>query len=424
MLLVAAGLALGCGGESLNEPDPNNPQEPNNPDVPALPARTDLGTLGGESSYAYDINDNGVVVGESQTSDGTYRGFRWTLDGGLQPLPPLPGDRASRALAVANDNRPLGESIAEDGTSRPVLWTADGTGEELAIPSLAGAQLTPNDRNTDGTVVGDALFAESSDALAHAWVWSSATGLTDLAGQLEVQYESYASAVSTAGHVVGTVGAGLWRAYLWSPQGGARSLGVPGAAPERTEVTAQAVNSGGQVVGWARLLPPETDELPPPEPPFPTFGSHAYVWSEGAGFTLLPAFAGDVPSEAVASDLNDRGDVVGSAIQPGGEAITAVAWPRGGAIVPLNGQDLNPSVALAVNANGVAAGWTSTSSEGADRATVWNITLAAPLTARLGQPEAPVRERIRPRSGTAACLQRGNLITRGRLADCVEGRRN
>ena len=109
MLLVASCLAVGCGGDSLNEPGPNNPQEPNNPDVPALPARTDLGTLGGESSYAYDINDNGIVVGESQTSDGTYRGFRWTLDGGLQPLPPLPGDRASRALAVANDNRPLGE---------------------------------------------------------------------------------------------------------------------------------------------------------------------------------------------------------------------------------------------------------------------------------------------------------------------------
>jgi uncharacterized membrane protein len=188
-------------------------------------------------------------------------------------------------------------------------------------------------------------------------------------------------------------------------------------------VTAQAVNGGGQVAGWARLLPPETDEVPPPEPPFPTFGSHAYVWSEGAGFTLLRGFADDVPSEAVASDLNDRGDVVGSAIQPGAEAITAVAWPRGGAIVPLNGQDLNTSVALAVNGNGAAAGWTSTSSEGADRATVWNITLAAPLTARLAQPEAPVRERIRS-SGTAACLKPGRLISRGRLADCVEDRSN
>lgn len=424
MLLVASWLAVGCGGDSLNEPDPNNPQEPNNPDVPGLPARTDLGTLGGESSYAYDINDNGIVVGESQTSDGTYRGFRWTLDGGLQPLPPLPGDRASRALAVANDNRPLGESIAEDGTSRPVLWMSDGTAEELAIPLLSGAHLTPNDRNTDGTVVGDALFEESPDALAHAWVWTSTTGLTDLSAQLEVQYESYAAAVGTAGHVVGTLGAGLWRGYVWSPQGSARSLGVPGGAPDRTEVTAQAVNSGGQVAGWARLLPPETDEVPLPEPPFPTFGSHAYVWSEGAGFALLPGFAGDIPSEAVASDLNDRGDVVGSAIQPGGEAITAVAWPRGGAIVPLNGQDLNPSVALAVNGNGVAAGWTSTSSEGADRATVWNITLAAPVTARLAQPDTPVRERTRTRSGTAACLERENLISKARLADCVEGRSN
>ena len=420
--LVACCLALSCSGDSLNEPEPNNPQDPEHPDVPALPARTDLGTLGGESSYAYDVNDAGVVVGAAQTADGGFRGFRWTPGGELQALAPLAGDRESRAVAVASDNIVLGLSIAEDGASRPVLWAADGTVEALALPSVGGAQLTPNDRNAQGTVVGDALFAESADALAHAWVWSAASGLTDLADQLEVQYESYASAVGSGGHVVGTMGAGLWRAYRWSPQGGARSLGVPGAAPERTEVTAQAVNGGGQVAGWARLLPPETDEAPPPEPPFPTFGSYAYVWSEAAGFTLLPAFGADVPSEAIASDLNDRGDVVGSAIQPGEEAITAVAWPRSGAIVPLNGGDQNPSVALAVSGNGVAVGWTSTSGDGADRATVWNIDLAAPATARLVRPDASVRPRVPSRSGTAACLERDRRLSKTRLADCVEGR--
>jgi probable HAF family extracellular repeat protein len=422
VVLVACCFVLSCSGDSLNEPDPNTPQNPENPEVPALPARTDLGTLGGESSYAYDVNDAGVVVGAAQTADGGFRGFRWTRGGELQALGPLAGDRESRAVAVASDNTVLGISIAEDGTARPVLWAADGAVEALALPAVSGAQLTPNDRNAQGTVVGDALFAESADALAHAWVWSAASGLTDLSDQLEVQYESYASAIGDGGHVVGTMGAGLWRAYRWSAQGGAQGLGVPGAAPERTEVTAQGVNGGGQVAGWARLLPPETDPTPPPEPPFPTFGSHAYVWSDAAGFTLLAAFGTDVPSEAIASDLNDRGDVVGSAIQPGEEAITAVAWPRSGAIVPLNGGDLNPSVALAVNSNGVAVGWTSTSGDGADRATVWNIALAAPATARLVRPNASVRPRVPPRSGTAACLERERLLSKARLADCVEGR--
>jgi probable HAF family extracellular repeat protein len=37
----------------------------------------DLGTLGGANSVARDINDSGVVVGESTTADGTTRGFRW-----------------------------------------------------------------------------------------------------------------------------------------------------------------------------------------------------------------------------------------------------------------------------------------------------------------------------------------------------------
>jgi probable HAF family extracellular repeat protein len=432
ILLFIACLALGCGGDSLNEPDPNNPQEPNNPpdpnnpDVPTpLPARTDIGTLGGESSYAYDINDDGVVVGAAQTADGAYRAFRWTLAGGLEPLLPLSGDPESRGIAITGDNTVLGISIAEDGSTRPVLWSSDGAAAELAIPSISGAHLTPNDRNAQGTVVGDALFAENADALAHAWVWSPGGGLVDLADQLEVQFESYASAIAEAGQVTGTLGAGLWRAYLWSPQGGARSLGVPGGAPDRTEVTAQGVNGAGQVAGWARLLQPESDVVPPPEPPFPTFGSHAYVWSEAAGFTLLPAFPGDVPSEAVASDLNDRGDVVGSAIRPGRDEINAVAWPRGSAIVPLNGSDPNPSVALAVNRNGVAAGWTSTSAEGADRATVWNIDLAAPLTARVARPERPtLRGRIAPRSGTAACLRRRDLVSKAQLADCVEGRRD
>src|SRR5687768_4781825 len=46
-----------------------------------------LGTLGGATSTAYDINASGVVVGTSTLSDGTSRAFRWTEGGGMVALP-------------------------------------------------------------------------------------------------------------------------------------------------------------------------------------------------------------------------------------------------------------------------------------------------------------------------------------------------
>jgi probable HAF family extracellular repeat protein len=424
---LVALFAAGCGGDSLTEPQPDDPDDPGQPPPNALPLRTDLGTLGGESSYAYDVNDGGVVVGASQNADGLFHGFRWTVSGGLQPLSPLPGDRESRAVAITADGTVLGISIAAGGATRPVIWAPSGTVEELAIPPITGAQLTPNDRNAQGAVAGDALFTDDPEALVHAWVWSSGAEFTDLASQLEVPFENYAAAINDGGQVVGTLGAGLWRAYVWRPQSGGQTLGVPGTVPDRTQVTAQGVNGDGRVAGWARLLPPEDDADAPPDSPFASFGSYGYVWSEGSGFTLLAGFPGESQSEAVASDLNDRGDVVGSAVPPGGENINAVAWPRGRAVVALNGADVNPSVALAVNNTGIAVGWTSTSAEGADRATVWNIEQAAPLTARMAGRPAAERSGGLPSatSRAAGCLQRRDrLVTRTLLAECLEGRTN
>src|SRR5262245_5455114 len=38
----------------------------------------DLGTLGGNRSYARDINDSGVIVGWADNADGTARAFRYS----------------------------------------------------------------------------------------------------------------------------------------------------------------------------------------------------------------------------------------------------------------------------------------------------------------------------------------------------------
>src|SRR5438128_10677206 len=66
---------------------------------------SDLGTLGGSQSLAWDINDSGQIVGESTTADGETHAFLYT-GGTMTDLAALPfGDpgvrsRTSSARAI------------------------------------------------------------------------------------------------------------------------------------------------------------------------------------------------------------------------------------------------------------------------------------------------------------------------------------
>jgi probable HAF family extracellular repeat protein len=47
----------------------------------------DLGTLGGNASWAWGVSaDGSVVVGYAQNADGQWRAFRWTASGGMEDL--------------------------------------------------------------------------------------------------------------------------------------------------------------------------------------------------------------------------------------------------------------------------------------------------------------------------------------------------
>jgi len=80
-----------------------------------------LGTLGGDWSTAWDVNDHGQVVGYSSIGDRESRAFYWDEENGMIELPTLGGN--SLARAINNDGEIVGYSYDSDGTFYPVKWS-------------------------------------------------------------------------------------------------------------------------------------------------------------------------------------------------------------------------------------------------------------------------------------------------------------
>ena len=87
---------------------------------------TDLGNLGGDGKFfgifASGLNDNGQVVGTSDTAnDASFHGFLWQ-QGHIKDLAPFPGDSYSLGIAIDNNGLVLGVSIDASFNPRAVLW--------------------------------------------------------------------------------------------------------------------------------------------------------------------------------------------------------------------------------------------------------------------------------------------------------------
>ncbi|MBV8726934.1 MAG: DUF3466 family protein [Candidatus Eremiobacteraeota bacterium] len=193
-----------------------------------------LGTLGGNNSFATGSNIFGEVVGWAETSkrDPTcvapqvlgFEAVRWGLEGDAHALPPLGQDPASAATAINDVGSVVGISglcqnaVGALSAEHIVLWK-DGIPHQL--PTLGGsAWNTPMMLNDEGAVVG---FSDrpgdnnGNNFNGHAFLWTSRNGTTDL-GTLAGDAVSYAYSINNRNQIVGqscTPGCASSRAFLY-----------------------------------------------------------------------------------------------------------------------------------------------------------------------------------------------------------------
>jgi probable HAF family extracellular repeat protein len=235
----------------------------------------DLGTLGGSSTMAAGINDQGQAVGSATTMVGYMHAFS-SFGSGLTDLTANPSAQG-QASGINNAGQIAGTQYL-GGQAYATVWS-DGAANiigsagsyAVAINSAGevAGMLVNNGQGTafvaqNGTVIDLGTFAGGS--------WSAAYGLND-AGQ-------------AAGY--GMTANGSFRAFIWTPGQGYTALGTFGGASSY----AMAINNSGAATGNAQTS---------------SGFSHAFL-SNGATMQDLGTLGGIA---SYGYGINDAGNVVG-----------------------------------------------------------------------------------------------------------------
>ena len=324
---------------------------------------TDLGTLGGSESEALGLNDAGQVVGWSLTADGNTRAFLY--DGGTMSDLGTLGGPDSEAHGINNQGQIVGWADVDHDLAHAFLYE-QGQMRDLAPGSKDGSWLEAI--NDAGGAVGGAARGDVAE-VPYRW---DGREFAPLAG-LEKGVGDCVD-INEAGQIVGAVrpAEGVLHVFLWD--GAVQHLPELG----QYECWASGINGAGEIVGQRARGPGDAETSP----------IDVYLWAQGKVRDLT---AETKQGDWSANDLNDAGQIVGSA----GGGTRAILYANGqlhqlSDLLDGAPKGFRPIMAKAINATGMIAGSARTH-DGKTHA-----FLAKPLAASPPPANAPVSQAPSP----------------------------
>lgn len=194
----------------------------------------DLNPFTGVHCSANDVNERGEIVGGGDTGFGDFHAY--LLSAGVSFDLGTLGGNESEALAINRLSQVAGHSRVPGEPVKHAFFVAE-PGRMLDLGTLGGGGTSvAHDVNDQGDVVG---VAETSARQAHAFLWTAADGMRDLAPRGGAA--SVALGINNRREIVG----GSGHAFLWTERTGSVDLETLGG---RTSC-ANDVNDGGYIAG-------------------------------------------------------------------------------------------------------------------------------------------------------------------------------
>ena len=272
----------------------------------------DLGTLGGNNSYAYGINEVGQVTGVSYTENGNFHSFVWQ-DGMMTDLGTVQNGLHYTAQSINDSGKVVGYCDLDDGYMHSFIYDSpDG------IKILEGRMA--RDINNHGQVIinstnGTFIWKDSSmfsipiGGIAindygqvagtfddYAVIYDTISGINVL-GALEGDIQSVAYDINNLGEVVGLSedNKGIHHAFLYDRNGDLLNLIND---PDRYFSFAKAVNDNGYIVG-ASYTPEDQND-------------NGFLWINDMTYYLEDIISYDSDwTSLVPIDINNSDQIVG-----------------------------------------------------------------------------------------------------------------
>lgn len=252
------------------------------------------------NSYANAINDSGQIVGN-------FRGATLWLNNQATLL-----DSSGSAFDINNNGVIAGESRQFNASTRAVIWQNQSISLLGGEPD--GLESTARAINNNGDV-GGAYFSTSGYVRIHApALWSNGQ-LIDLGKLPNFTKQAFVNDLNDFNQIVGTSTntdtPSASRAVIWQ-NGLVASLGTLGGEYS----TATKINNAGQIAGYSAVIPGETFTA--------SSEIHPILWQDGVMYDLAPAVnqtcIGTDKCLAFAHSINDSGQVIVSVTDSNGRA--------------------------------------------------------------------------------------------------------